>query len=232
MPLTKSVGNMYQFITYHWNPIKGRCYYREMCRYCYVPHTRAARYYEGEPKLIEKELKVNLGKGNRVFCGSMIDMWHDKIPSTWISYVLEHCRQYPENEYLFQSKNPERFFEFQDEFPFKTILATTIEGTEELRESVRYIVRAGCLREARNIITGRTMLSIEPILKFKFSWLTDCIKLADPELVVIGADSKRHGLIEPTASEVKKLINYLKKKKYKVILKDNLGRIVNDQKRL
>ena len=64
MPLNKAKGNMYpaEIVTSTFNAIRGECYYRQSCGYCYVPHTRAARYYEGPPTLNDKELKVNLYK--------------------------------------------------------------------------------------------------------------------------------------------------------------------------
>jgi len=190
-----------------------------------VPHTRAARYYEGTPQLIDKELKVNLGKGNKIFYGNCIDMWHDKIPGIWIYDVLYHCNEYPDNEYLFQSKNPKRFLEFAKEFPPKTMLATTIEGTKDAIKSLSYHARASYLRESKIQIKCKILITIEPIQSFMLDWLGACIKIAHPDLITIGADSKNHGLDEPTAAEIQELIDWLKKEKYKVILKENLRRI-------
>ena len=34
MNLNQSKGNMYEFITHTWNPIKDRCYHD--CAYCYM----------------------------------------------------------------------------------------------------------------------------------------------------------------------------------------------------
>ena len=41
MPLKKSAGNMYSWITHTWGPVTGRCGYG--CAYCYVP--RIARRF-------------------------------------------------------------------------------------------------------------------------------------------------------------------------------------------
>jgi DNA repair photolyase len=37
MPLNKSTGNLYEFVTHSWNPIQGKCPHD--CSYCYVERT-------------------------------------------------------------------------------------------------------------------------------------------------------------------------------------------------
>lgn len=46
--LNKSKGNMYPWVTYTWNPIKGKCPHE--CRYCYMKG-----YPQPELHLDEKE---------------------------------------------------------------------------------------------------------------------------------------------------------------------------------
>ena len=55
MPLNKSTGNMYEFITLTWNTIKGECPHG--CSYCYM------KRWGKQPPLHfdEKELKTKLG---------------------------------------------------------------------------------------------------------------------------------------------------------------------------
>jgi len=52
----------------------------------------------GELRLDEKEFKVNLGSGKRIFVGSGTDMWRGKIE--WIARVLKYCNQYFTNTSL------------------------------------------------------------------------------------------------------------------------------------
>jgi len=42
MPLRKTEGNMYEFATHLWNPVKGKCGYD--CSYCYVKRIAKARH--------------------------------------------------------------------------------------------------------------------------------------------------------------------------------------------
>lgn len=103
MALTKSWGNMYPFVTHTWNAIKGICFHD--CPYCYM------KKFDGlfPVRIDPKELKVNLGNGNFIFVGSGTDAWAFDIPSDWITCFLDYCNLF-NNNYLFQSKDPSRFW--------------------------------------------------------------------------------------------------------------------------
>ncbi len=215
MSFRKSVGNMYPWVTHTWNVIKGKCPHD--CSYCYMK-----RFPQGELRFDEKELKRDLGEGNFIFVGSSCDMWADNIPGKWIAEVLGRCYQYPENKYLFQSKNPDRFQKFC--FPLNTISATTIETNRDynISKAPPVLERAKAISKiVDNIIT------IEPILDFDLLELIDLIYIAYPKWVNIGADSKGHNLPEPSWEKVQKLITALKEFT-KVRVKSNLGRLKDE----
>ena len=98
-------GNMYDFIKYTWNPIKGKCLHD--CSYCYMKQINPNAT---QPRIAEFEFETDLGKGNSIFIGSSTDMFAENIPSEWIVRVLDFClqRNNPEkpNTFLLQSKNP------------------------------------------------------------------------------------------------------------------------------
>ena len=219
MPLNKQKGNMYPWVTHTWNAVKGRCWHR--CNYCYMK-----RFWSKlkEPYLDEKCLQDDLGEGNIIFVGSSIDLFAENIPSEWISKVLEYCRRYPGNTYLFQSKNPARFKEFLEEFPEKTILGTTIETNRnyDLSRAPQPIERAKAFKEIKGM---KKMVSIEPIIDFDVEEMVEIIKECNPYFVSIGADSKGNNLPEPNANKVRKLIEELGKFT-QVKVKDNLYRIL------
>lgn len=209
MSFRKSVGNMYPWVTHTWNVIKGKCPHD--CSYCYMK-----RFPQGELRFDEKELKRNLGEGNFIFVGSSCDMWAENIPIGWIADVIEGCYQYPENKYLFQSKNPIRFTESaRDWFSPNMTLATTIETNRDygVSNASSMIDRA----EAMNIMQAcgqvcgfDTIVTIEPILDFDLDKFVKLIEFADPEWVNIGADSRGHNLPEPSWDKVQELISALK----------------------
>lgn len=216
MGLNKSVGNMYEWVTHTWNPIKG-CKFD--CSYCYI---KANPQYSLEPRFHEHEMKTDLGKGKVIFVGSMCDMFGEWIPTKWILRVLEYCRRC-DNKYLFQSKNPARFHAFVEEFPTRTILSTTIETNGNL-ELISKAVHPQARAYAMKGLDFEKEVTVEPIMEFDILPMIQMLKDCNPKFVAIGADSKGHRLSEPSAEKIGKLIFRLKAFT-DVKLKKNLKRI-------
>jgi len=163
-------------------------------------------------RLDEKELKSRLGKNNFIFVGSSTDMFSEDIPAAWIIKTLDHCREYPKNKYIFQSKNPLRFHEFKEYFPINTILGTTIETDNASYEALNISKAPGIMArvEAMGRIDGfKKMITIEPIIDFNLDPLTEQIKACKPSWVNLGADSTRNGLPEPDQDKIKALVENL-----------------------
>lgn len=210
---------MYDFVTHTWNAIKGICPHD--CSYCYMK-----RFPQKPMRLDANELKTDLGTGNFIFVGSSIDMFAEEIPSEWILAVLEHCKKYEGNTYLFQSKNPARFFEFasRGSFPKNTILGTTIETNFKNNFSKAPSPEDRAKSMAGWDVSVRRMVTIEPIMDFYMPDLVELVKMAKPEWVNIGADSKNSNLPEPSKQQVDELIVELEKFT-KVRRKTNLARL-------
>lgn len=216
--LNKQKGNMYPFVTHTWNPIKGKCPHD--CSYCYM------KVYKnlGELRLDEKALKDDLGSDNFIFVGSSNDLFQEDIPDEWISRTLGHCRLFPNNKYLFQTKNPSRMLEFRDDFPptENCIWGTTIETNRHICN----ISKAPPPLDRTNLkFFPNRMCTIEPIMDFDLGELVLIIKDINPKWVNIGADSKNHNLPEPSKEKVESLITELKKFT-EVKIKDNLKRLI------
>ncbi len=217
--LNKSKGNMYEFCTHTWNAIKGKCSHD--CSYCYMKV-----FPQGELRLDEKEFKTDLGKGNTIFVGSSTDMFADNVPCEWIFKVLNYCCKFQSNIYIFQTKNPIRFFEFDGYFPDASEFGTTIETNKQML--LNKISKAPTVQDRQDYlcdINGKTFVTIEPILNFDLDVLVAWIKDIDPDFVNIGADSKNHNLPEPNKEKIEALIEELKKFT-KVNIKDNLRRLM------
>lgn len=219
MTLNKQTGNMYGWIDYTWNPIRGKCPHQ--CSYCYMKMFKV-----GELRLDEKALKDNLGEGRTIFVGSSIDMWAKGVYTNWIHEVIEHCNKYSNNTYLFQSKNVHRLYRFRKRLPPKTILGTTIETNRDYGMS-NAPVPFERMVEMHTIAYMEGMVSIEPIMDFDLNILVDWMELIMPKFVSIGADSQGHNLPEPSPEKVRMLIQELKKFT-EVKIKPNLKRIVGD----
>ena len=222
MPLRPQSGNMYPFVTHTWNPIKGRCSHD--CSYCYMK-----RFKLNPIRLDERELGTDLGEGNFIFVGSGTDMWARDVPIEWIVKTVNHCSKYPKNTYLFQTKNPGRYFSafFAEINSLNNVIyGTTIETNRiHYGESKAPDVFARADAMARLSEGNRRMVTIEPIIDFSLEVLPEMIQRCKPEWVNIGADSKGHGLPEPPAEKVRALIEELQKFT-EVKVKDNLKRLM------
>jgi DNA repair photolyase len=213
---------MYEFVTHTWNPVKG-C--RHDCEYCYL---RAMPYFDMTPRISENEFSTNLGKGNTIFIGSSSDMWGEWVPKEWIERVLEHCNKYQRNTYLFQTKNPKRFHDFQN-FPESSIICTTIESNKDYN----VISKAPAVTERQQWIGQghkqnlKRAVTIEPVLDFDLDVFTGWMKDIAPDFITIGADSKNHGLPEPTTEKLEAFIHSIKTFT-KVVQKRNLARLLQN----
>jgi DNA repair photolyase len=220
---------MYPFVTHTWNPIRGKCVHA--CPYCYMQDI--ANEHKGgfwEPlKLVGKALADKHGKNKFIFVGSATDMFAENVPDDWITRVMVACYKNEDNAYLFQTKNPAKMLRLAMGTPAaRTLLACTIESDEEGFRS--WQVKSPKLIDRfvafRDFDSPSKMVSIEPIMKFSPRFLSWLKELA-PAKISIGADSKNHGLTEPTAQEVIDLITYLRTHvTTDIVLKKNLERLV------
>jgi len=224
MPMNEQKGNMYEFISHTWNPIRGECHHE--CAYCYMKGR-----FGGPLRLDQKEVKTDLRENNIIFVGSSTDMWATNVPHDWILKVLEHCNKYPDNTYIFQTKNPHRFNDtlFIGKYPPWTMLGTTIESNRTYggTKAPGPFARAVDMFSARTRC-AKTFVTIEPIMDFDLADMVHVIGTARPDKVFIGADSKGHHLPEPTAEKILSLEALLKRKSIEVIRKPNLNRLLKE----
>lgn len=232
MGLNKATGNMYEFVSHTWNPLAGAC--PHACIYCYVDGLMSkpalAAKYSGQPRIHTKELKTNLGAGNFIFVCNMTDLFAAGVHSAIISTVLEHCWKYPENQYLFQTKNPDRMLRYLDKMPPHRMLGTTMETNEDWIQAYSQAPRPR--KRAYSMVLlkqkgERTLLTIEPIGQFEIEDFVWWILEMRPDLVAIGAESQRCSVwTDPNPDDVRDLIERIEAADIKVHRKANLGRLL------
>lgn len=185
---------------YTWNPIFG-CLHG--CKYCYA--RKMAIRFKGsfKPKFDEhifedKDIKAKTPKS--VFIGSMADMFGDWVAFHDIQRVLERCRTHKQHKYIFLTKNPARYLEFD----FRGIdcwLGVTLTHGPTFR--------AGEIMHVLKNIGYKTFLSAEPLLgSFTGSQLDK-----EFDLVIAGAMSGP-GAIKPAQEWIDSIIHpriYFKK---------------------
>ncbi len=224
--LNKQKGNMYPWVQFTYNPIKGIC--PHACTYCYYQNNPRYRDKIGELRLDEKCFRDKLGKDRTIFIGSSTDMWALGSETIWIERVMDYINMFPDNTYLLQSKDPYRMYLYRSLFPSKTIIGTTAETnrhelTDKLSRAPNAVARLYWLEK----FTGDKMISMEPIMDFDTEPFVLSIKRARPLFVSIGADSRNCGLPEPPSGKLRDLISELEKFT-EVRMKKNLARLLTD----
>lgn len=53
-----------------------------------------------------------LKQGQNIFVGAMADIFGEWVPDSWIDDVLSICEKHPQHNYLFLTKNPERYTQY------------------------------------------------------------------------------------------------------------------------
>lgn len=221
--LNESKGNMYDWVTHTWNPVKGTCFHN--CEYCYM---KKWGNKQKPVRLVESELRTNLGSGNTIFVGSSCDMWAKDIFPSWISRTLACCDKYCQNTYLFQSKNPRRFHFFESEILSNSIWGTTVESDlwhTEMGNSPHPLARLDVMRNLKE--SGlKTTITIEPVMAFSKKFI-DYIFDAKPDWVNIGANTYGNvKLKEPSADALKNFIDQIQGVT-EVKIKPNLKKLLN-----
>lgn len=197
MKLNISKGNMYDFVTHTWNPIKGRCYHD--CAYCYMKKNGKILppiYFD------DTELKGIFQRDQLVFIGSSNDVFANEIPSDWITRILDFCleatsyqKEGRKTHFWLQTKNPARILEFVNHPLLQSkrcVVCTTLETNRHYPEIMNNAPTPKERAEAVARIAElgiTTYVTIEPIMDFDIDEFVELIKMCKPEQVNIGANT-------------------------------------------
>jgi len=223
--MNKTNGNMYEWVDKMWCPLQGQCPHQ--CSYCCVEHTPAGRMgvYSGPPRLSKRQMGLNLGSGKTVFVCHLGDLFADGISSFFIAEVIRRTQEFPDNTYVWQTKNPQRYHDFR--IRRNCALGTTIESDiwfpKIMGLAPHPLERMNAMLDAKQR-SYRTFVTVEPILEFTEQLALDLVAL-HPDWVNVGADSKRHNLPEPSGDKVRGLVVTLREAGIEVREKPNLARI-------
>jgi protein gp37 len=223
MSMTKAAGNMYEWVTHVHSHLRGQCLHR--CPYCYVQSIDkrfGSRAHQGPVRIDERALRVRYGPGKTIFVEHAGDLFAEGVPEEFISRILGHCSQWPENTYVFQTKNPETMLRWRHAIPPRRVLGVTVESDTEHVGNTPTPLKRMFYAWLLGTLNEKTFITVEPVLRFS-SEFADDLAHAAPSWINIGADSKRTpGLKQPTLSEVWDLVNDLRRLGVEVREKDNL----------
>ena len=159
----------------------------------------------------ETEFRAKFGKGDVIFVSDMGDLFGSFVPSEWVIQVLEYTSRFPETSFLFMTKNPIRYLDFQYRIPKNAILGATIETNIDNIFQTDGISQAPLPSERfdamKNLDWERKLLSIEPILDFDLEIFAKWVEDVYPFLVYVGYDNYGHNLKEPSEKKTLELID-------------------------
>lgn len=153
-------------------------------------------------------------KGRNIFVCSMADLFGSWVPDEWIIKVFEACKNAPQHNFLFLTKNSEKYIELEsdkklpwaDNFWF---------GTSVTKLSDKY-----------TWFTDKKFhwfLSVEPILEDLGEMAPDSAK---PEWIIIGAETgKRKDKVIPKREWIESLVLECRKYDIPVFMKSSLADI-------
>jgi protein gp37 len=219
---------MYSWISHTHTHLAGKCPHG--CSYCAI-QAMAKRFpamkdkYSGPLRLIEDEFKVKYGTGKTIFIENCNDMWAEDVPQDLIMKILDHCWAYPENTYVFQTKNPVRYSKNFDDIPPLSMLGCTIETNRDTSAFSKAPLPTDRVTPMM-FLPVRKFITIEPILDFDVVELSGWIRAIMPNFINIGADSKGHGLPEPSADKINALIENIQSLGIEIREKHNLERLM------
>lgn len=181
-----------------WNPVVGclhNCKDANGKPYCYADklHTmRHKAYMQGklqnfpqyakpfkEPQFFKNRLNepFKLRKPSTIFVVSMGDLFGTWIPNEWIEQVIHIATSNRQHKFMFLTKNPKRYLEFQ--FTENCWLGTTVEKWEE-KDRVKQLMIASI----RHPKCNKTFVSVEPLLSDMSN-----VDFTGINLVIAGADT-------------------------------------------
>ena len=136
--------------------------------------------------------------------------------------------------FIFQTKDPAKYFDYLALMPKGSWLGTTIETDSSFSYSVLKVSKAPDptsryleFRLLRRDENYKYFVTIEPIMKFT-KYLKYFLSEIDPDIIFIGANTSKVQLPEPSPDEVMELVIELSKIT-KVYLKSNLKRLVTPE---
>lgn len=162
-----------------------------------------------------KKLKM----GNNIFVGAMSDIFGSWVPDEWISEIMKVCVDNPIHNYLFLTKNPERYWDLEE----KGILPATENMwygfSYTNNESEGWASRYG---DKNNFV------SVEPLLE-DLQLFDEHVLCRAAKWVIIGAETGRNKTkVVPKIEWIDKILRHCDKFQIPVFMKDSLIPIVGE----
>lgn len=180
-----------------------------------------------EPTLHRYRMDIpgKLKMGNNIFVGAMADVFGVWVPDEWIKEILDVCRAYPIHNYLFLTKNPNRYVELclKELLPECKNMWYGVTVTNSRQAYTAEATMQDMPHEAG------AFLSIEPILEDISHDLE--ITIANfTDWVIIGAETGRSkAKIIPKKEWIENIVKQCDEAQIPVFMKDSLIPIIGEE---
>lgn len=158
-----------------------------------------------------------LKQGQNIFVGAMADIFGEWIPDSWIDDILGICEKHPQHNYLFLTKNPERYTQYGVSYGKENIWYGTTITCDADAGRFNYLP-AGC----------NTFVSIEPLMGDIVSKHNVMFRQVD--WIIIGAETGHNkNKIVPELQWIKDIVVKADYNSVPVFMKDSLIPIVGEK---
>lgn len=144
-----------------------------------------------------------LKMGNNIFVGAMADVFGAWVPEQWILDILNVCEERPQHNYMFLTKNPERYSELQEagKLPKSDNLwyGATVTNAAQLERTTRVF--------ADLPDSYHTFFSIEPIFEDIAEAEIWKEAILETDWIIIGAQTgRRKNKVVPEMGWIRKIV--------------------------
>jgi len=234
MPLNKAKGRMFKSVGWTWNPIVG-CIHN--CCYCWAKALRDRWNKPFNPVLQDSAFKDTFpNDGSIIFIGSMGDLFCGAFHED-IEKIFNKIKEAKNQRFLLQTKNPLDIYsdwmpEIEDLNNIKGIeilIGTTIETNRDIpwSDAPHPLERFLYMFSISEDMPVNTFLSYEPLADFDIDAMITIARGISPIAIEIGLENYTNFLPKPPKEKIKQLIDELKKRRFEIILKDNLSHFTN-----
>lgn len=170
--------------------------------------------YDFQPTFHRYRLNNYIGKkGRNIFVCSMADLFGEWVPDSWIDEVFDACEKAPQHNYLFLTKNSERYVDLalREKLPVKENMWYGSTMTEP---------------DMRSFFSKyhKTFWSIEPILK-PFRRMEESKKRL-PDWIIVGAETgRRKDKVIPKREWIERIAEDCKRRSIPLFMKSSLADI-------
>lgn len=173
--------------THTWNPVHGCSKVSEGCRHCYAERLSLERGWTSKPwtgpnardnvQLKPHKLKepYRISQPSRIFVNSMSDLFHDRVPDSYIRDIFAVMEDLPRHIFQVLTKRPKRAASWRGPWPPNVWMGTSVEDD-------RVLHRLDDLRPCRAAVK---FISAEPLIG---PWPQD-VDLAGFDWLIVGGES-------------------------------------------